>query len=581
LLTYAQEADDENDNASVPNVWKNTNTGASTSMNTNTNTNTRTDKSTSSPTKSPFASPILRRRNSFEDRTGSSTDRQGRSTSTTSSGSGNGNNGRTPPSSADTTPDTSMNMNTGSAPRESVRWSEDVEELVFDQDPEERAFKASPPLIVAQGGDCSDDDDDDHYKTAKSKRKSKAKGKANANVNVNVVAAPAPDLTTTANVYVDKFLDDVDASLDNIELGLGDLINYVSGGDEQEEEEEEEQVQPQKVEVANNNSKPRRKMSSRVSAYLQAAEKKPQDETEEHVHSESENRLDNSNSNSNNDDDGSQDTSQDADELFASLMKTAPAVKKAGPLFHSRLLAGNPFLEKARKENTQRRLSGLQPSKLDTPAQSTSTIHRLKKANTNTVGLDLFAENQELGESFLPPGQSDGPAVGPTNMLIRTKAKKQRDGSDSISAITESTNMPPPRYQQQQDSKLNNSAPALTRVAETDEDSGQECTQLALNTTLGSDPFSGVDDDTVGVNTSFISNTGANVDFLSYFMAYMNNLSKDMYDLGSRVNTNIEATNKMVFDSMVISEEDVTGMFEHFNHDPAEDPMRITRAKTF
>jgi hypothetical protein len=103
---------------------------------------------------------------------------------------------------------------------------------------------------------------------------------------------------------------------------------------------------------------------------------------------------------------------------------------------------------------------------------------------------------------------------------------------------------------------------------------------MCLNTTLGSDPFSGVEDDNP-MNTTTISDPGANVDFTAYFLAYMNNLTKDMYDIGNLVNTSIYATNKMLYDSIVISDEDMMGMLDHFNHDDEEDQMFITRAQTF
>jgi hypothetical protein len=263
-------------------------------------------------------------------------------------------------------------------------------------------------------------------------------------------------------------------------------------------------------------------------------------------------------------------------------MKSAPATKKHESTVLSRGSAENQFLEKARKDVTQRRTQSM------TDLQ-TSKVNKKFSPSPKIGGMDRLAEDQELGESFLPPFQSDAPADGPANMLIRTKGKKSfrklRDGSDSISAITETTNMPHPLAPKEyKESKLTDCVrtfthPALMGITD-DGFPVLEKTDLCLNTTLGSDPFSGVEDESA-MNTTTISDSGANVDFVSYFMAYMKNLSIDMYDIGNRVNSSIEATNRIVFDSIIISDEDMMGMLDHFNHDAEEDPMKITRAQTF
>jgi curved DNA-binding protein CbpA len=538
LLKYAQEADKENDDACVPNVW-----GKNTSANANS------------------GSPILRRRNSFEDRTGSSTDRLGRSATTS---------GRTPPSTvARTAVDSAEVAPQGSSA--AIRWSEDVEELYFDQDPEERAFKSGAPVIVAQGGGGGGDESynyDTHVKSLDRATES------------------------TAKVLVNKFLDDVDASLDNIEVGFDDLVKYVSDGEDEDDEEKElQQPKSQKAEVspkpkvnrfkAGASNKPTRTTSSRVLAYLQAA--KPQDENERVESAERVNREPNSRSSN---DDVSQDMSQDADDLFVTLMKSAPTIKKDETIVLSRGTAENQFLEKARKDVAQRRNQSMTdlPSKFGTPFAE----KRLKLKKPKIVGLERLEEDQELGESFLPRFQSDTPADGPANMLIRTKAKKSfrklRDGSDSISAITETTNMPQPRAPKEyKESKLTDCVRTFTHPALMGMDGSplvEQTEDICLNTTLGSDPFCGVEDETA-MNTTTISESGGNVDFTSYFMAYMKNLTTDMYDIGNRVNTSIEATNKMFFDSIIISDDDMLGMFDHFNHDIEEDTMIITRAQTF
>jgi curved DNA-binding protein CbpA len=536
LLKYAQEADAENDDVSVPKgVYANT------------------------------TSPILRRRNSFEDRTGSSTERLDL-TRTTS--------GRTPPSTVARTTVDSVEV----SPHESsaaIRWSEDVEELVYDQEPEERAFKTGKPVIVAQG--CDDDESYEDFTPVKRNGRRQVVATSQTDFYKNLERL---DHATefSANVYLDKFLDDVDASLDNIEVGFDDLIKYVTD-DEAEVDEEEAEVQQPKPQKAKAPPKPevnrfktvtltkpkRKTTSSRVLAYLNAAKKIPQDEDE----GENENEMDRSPDSrenspiSNDDDDASEDISQDADDLFVTLMK-APAFKKDEPIVLSRGHAENQFLEKARSQST----SALNQKKL-TPFPK-------------SVGLGRLTEDQELGESFLPHFQSDTPAGGPTNMMIRTKSKKslrKLSGSDSISAITETTNMPQPRVRKE--SKLTDCVPALALPAAVGLDGFPLVKpEICLNTTLGSDPFSGVEDDTA-MNTTTISDSGANMDFTAYFLAYMNNLTKDMYDIGNRVNTSIYATNKMFYDSIVISEDDMMGMLEHFNHDNEEDQMCITRSQTF
>jgi curved DNA-binding protein CbpA len=532
LLKYAQEADNESDDASVPNVWKK-HAGANANA----------------------SSPILRRRNSFEDRTGSSTERLDLSRTAS---------GRIPPSTVARTTIESVEV----APQESsagIRWSEDVEELVFDQDPEERAFKTGKPIIVAQYG-C--DDDDESYADVTPVKSNNRRQGVGAPTNDFVKNLERLDRATesTANVYVDKFLEDVDASLDNIEVRFDDLIKYVSDGGDEDDDEEEEEVQqpkPQKEKTppkpeANRNrvkarspNKPKRKTtSSRVLAYLQAAKNKPQDENEmdESAEREPDSRE---NSRSSNGDD----VSQDADDLFVTLMKSSSAYKKDEPIVLSRGSAENQFLEKARKEGAQQR------------SQSMSDL-KLKKTSPfpESVGLDRLVEDQELGECFLPHFQIDTPANGPTNMLI--------------SAITDSTNMPKPRFKEAKESNLTDCVLTLTLPAVTGTDEAGFPLGNGLNTTLGSDPFSGVEDDSP-MNTTTISDSGGNVDFVAYFMAYMNNLTKDVYDIGSRVNNSIGATNKMVYDSIIISDEDMMGWLEHFNHDIEEDPMTITRAQTF
>jgi hypothetical protein len=176
LLKYAQESDDENDDVSVPKgVYANT------------------------------TSPILRRRNSFEDRTGSSTERLDLSRTTS---------GRTPPSTVARTTVNSVEV----APHEpsaAIRWSENVEELVYDQEPEERAFRTGKPVIAAQG--CDDDESYEDFTPVKrnGRRRVVAKSQTNFVKNLERMDRAAD---SSANVYVDKFLDDVDASLDTLKL---------------------------------------------------------------------------------------------------------------------------------------------------------------------------------------------------------------------------------------------------------------------------------------------------------------------------------------------------------------------------
>jgi curved DNA-binding protein CbpA len=525
LLKYAQEADDENDDISVPKgVYANS------------------------------TSPILRRRNSFEDRTGSSTECLDLSRTTS---------GRTPPSTVARTTVNSVEV----APHESsaaIRWSEDVEELLYDQEPEERAFKTGKPVIMARG--CDDDESYEDFTPVKRNGRRQVVARSQTDFVKNLERLDFAK-ESSANVYVDKFLDDVDASLDNIEVGFDDLIKYVTDV-EDEEPKPQKATSPPKPEVNRfktvTPNKPKRKTtSSRVLAYLNAANNQPQDEDENEDEMD---RVPDSRENSrisSNNDDASEDISQDADDLFVTLMK-APAFKKDEPIVLSRGQAENQFLEKAR-------------------SQSMSALKEKKSAPfPKSVGLDRLAEDQELGECFLRHFQIDTPAGGPTNMMIRTKSKKsfrKLSGSDSMSAITETTNMPQPRVHKE--SKLTDCVPAFTLPAAVGTDGFPLLkTEMCLNTTLGSDPFSGVEDDNA-MNTTTISDSGANVDFTAYFLTYMNNLTKDMYDIGNRVNTSLYATNKMVYDSIVISDEDMMGMLEHFNHDNEEDQMYITRAQTF
>jgi hypothetical protein len=122
----------------------------------------------------------------------------------------------------------------------------------------------------------------------------------------------------------------------------------------------------------------------------------------------------------------------------------------------------------------------------------------------------------------------------------------------------------------------------LTQPAATETDKGFpfDETDPCLNTTLGSDPFSGLEDD-IAMNTTPINEPGANVDVMSYLTAYMKNLTTDMFDMGMRVNASIGATNKMVFDSIIISDDEMMGMLEQLHRDLDEDPISITRAQTF
>jgi hypothetical protein len=545
LLKYAQEADNENDDASVPNVWR---------KNTNANANT--------------SSPIIRRRNSFEDRTGSSVGRSG----TTS--------GRTTPTTAAITTLDSVEV-------ARIRWSESVEELVFEQGPEERAFLAAPPIIVAQGGgddESYDDHDDDATPVKSNEQRDLVKKLERLNQSTE----------STAKVLVNQFLDDVDASLGNIEIGFDDLIKYIADGEEKPKSQKAKV--PPKPEVNRVKTmalnQPKRKLSSRISAYLQTVEKKPQkenkmDESVERVNRELYRREF---SRSSNDDDASQDISHDADDLFMTLMKSAPvgandlvSLTKSTPALSPGPAEKRFLLEKARKEIDLRRsksMTGLQPSKLGTPFAHNSL--NLKKSSL----LDRVAEDQELGGesfySFLPHFQSDTPDL--TNMLIRTKGKKSfrklRNGGDSVSAMTDTTNMPQARSWKeckQIDGLRSLAQPAATG---TDEGHPPQETVLCLNTTLGSDPFSGVEDESA-MNTTTISDPAVNVDFMSYFMAYMKNLTTDVNDIGNRVNTSVGAANKMVFDSIIISDNDMMGMLEHFHHDFEEDPTTINRAETF
>jgi hypothetical protein len=134
-------------------------------------------------------------------------------------------------------------------------------------------------------------------------------------------------------------------------------------------------------------NKPKRKTtSSRVLAYLNAAKSKPQEE-DENVNENEMNPVPDSRENSRssyNDEDVSQDISQDADDLFVTLMK-APAFKKDDPIVLSRGQAENRFLEKARSQS----MSTLKEKK-STPFPKSVGLDRLWKTKNSASPCHTF-----------------------------------------------------------------------------------------------------------------------------------------------------------------------------------------------
>lgn len=532
--------------------------------------------------------PTIRRRNSFEDRTGTSTARQGRTV------------GRTPPAvPVATTAAASSKEEVLAGGGGAVRWSEDVEELVYDQHPEERAFKSA---AVARTAD-------------KIKRKSKKivlvdnQGEAQEDLVKNLERL---DRATTAHPYVSNFLDDVETSLEHIEVGFEEFVKYISDGEDSDHEERgkttraviakpklsSRKTPPVAISpvASTEDDQPKRRAQSRVMAAMQAFEKpapaaaltgeKKQFVTKAPPAFRTRSPVavpDSINMSV----DASENISQDADELFASLMKTPSAVvQNDAQALYAQGLAGNPLLQKARSDLVQRRgksqptMSG--PTKMDSKLFTNNNNRvKLKKAAPTPSILDFAMPNRsvvvaapfqedELGESFLPVNQPKG---GPANMVIRARVKKSTRDGDSISAITESTSIPKNR---QESKLLSNCVPTLDQVPEADEDA-PVTTVSVLNTTMDTDVFNGVEDD--AGNPSALG--GITVNFLSYFMTYMKNLSNDVYSVGANINTSIENTNRMIFESIIISDDDMKGMLDHLHHETDEDPMTITRAKTF
>ena len=126
----------------------------------------------------------------------------------------------------------------------SIRWNENVEELLYKQDPDELDFKKSRHP-------SKDDDslaildntlkrDEEKYKTKKSRKNNKA-------VVVQESMELAEQLEELDKSFVSGFLNKVENSLDGLEANLDDLISFVSSeqGDSSPKQQQEHEASTQ------------------------------------------------------------------------------------------------------------------------------------------------------------------------------------------------------------------------------------------------------------------------------------------------------------------------------------------------